>query len=105
MSFIATSTTRCTQTQWPDSGLNSYSAFHCQSTDKCQRRYNVVVISLQFAEDLANLLHHPAPKQWREVAERLKIPFDPASQYHPEYDGYVKGESFLTDDLQQSYMT
>uniref|UniRef100_H3DF79 Glycoside hydrolase family 65 central catalytic domain-containing protein n=1 Tax=Tetraodon nigroviridis TaxID=99883 RepID=H3DF79_TETNG len=46
---------------------------------------------LQFAEDLANLLHHPAPRQWREVAERLKIPFDPASQYHPEYDGYLKG--------------
>lgn len=56
-----------------------------------------MVISLQFAEDLANLLHHPVPKQWREVAERLKIPFDPASQYHPEYDGYIKGESFLTD--------
>lgn len=53
--------------------------------------------SLQFAEDLANLLHHPAPRQWREVAERLKIPFDPASQYHPEYDGYLKGGSSLTD--------
>eukprot|EP00066_Takifugu_rubripes_P004399 XP_003967747.1 PREDICTED: acid trehalase-like protein 1 isoform X2 [Takifugu rubripes] len=48
-------------------------------------------LSLHFAEDLANLLHHPAPKKWRDVAERLKIPFDQASQYHPEYDGYVKG--------------
>lgn len=53
--------------------------------------------SLQFAEDLAKLLHHPAPQQWREVAEGLKIPFDPAARYHPEYDGYLKGESFLPD--------
>lgn len=83
--------------QWPNSGLNSHTAFHCESTDKYQRWYNFVLISLQFADDLAKLLHHPAPKQWGEVAERLKIPFDPVSQYHPEYDGYGKGESFLTD--------
>lgn len=47
--------------------------------------------SLQFAVELAALLKHPAPKEWQEVAECLKIPFDQESQYHPEYDGYVKG--------------
>lgn len=47
--------------------------------------------SLQFAVELAALLQHPAPKEWQEVAERLKIPFDQESQYHPEYDGYIKG--------------
>lgn len=31
------------------------------------------------------------------MAERLKIPFDQASQYHPEYDGYVKGASLPAD--------
>lgn len=61
------------------------------------RDAKVSLVSLQFAEELANLLHHPAPKQWRDVAERLKIPFDQASQYHPEYDGYIKGESFPAD--------
>ncbi|XP_068579195.1 protein-glucosylgalactosylhydroxylysine glucosidase [Cebidichthys violaceus] len=51
----------------------------------------VAKFSLQFAVDLADLLQHPAPKEWQEVAEHLKIPFDEESQYHPEYDGYIKG--------------
>lgn len=49
--------------------------------------------SLQFAVKLAELLQHPAPKEWREVAEHLKIPFDQESQYHPEFDGYSKGSN------------
>ncbi|XP_019132727.2 protein-glucosylgalactosylhydroxylysine glucosidase isoform X1 [Larimichthys crocea] len=51
----------------------------------------VAKFSLQFAVELAALLQHPAPKEWQEVAEHLKIPFDQESQYHPEYDGYIKG--------------
>ncbi|XP_037538885.1 protein-glucosylgalactosylhydroxylysine glucosidase [Nematolebias whitei] len=49
-------------------------------------------LSLQFAVELAALLQHPAPKEWQEVAQRIKIPFDPESQYHPEFDGYIKGQ-------------
>ncbi|XP_056273539.1 protein-glucosylgalactosylhydroxylysine glucosidase [Pseudoliparis swirei] len=52
----------------------------------------VAKFSLQFAVDLADLLQHPAPKEWQEVAEQLKIPFDEESQYHPEFDGYIKGD-------------
>uniref|UniRef100_A0A8C3A886 Protein-glucosylgalactosylhydroxylysine glucosidase n=1 Tax=Cyclopterus lumpus TaxID=8103 RepID=A0A8C3A886_CYCLU len=52
----------------------------------------VAKFSLQFAVDLADLLQHPAPKEWQEVAEHLKIPFDEESQYHPEFDGYIKGD-------------
>ncbi|KAF7659857.1 hypothetical protein LDENG_00292130 [Lucifuga dentata] len=53
---------------------------------------NVVAkFSLQFAVELADLLKYPAPKEWQEVAEHIKIPFDNVSQYHPEYDGYIKG--------------
>uniref|UniRef100_A0A672GNN8 Protein-glucosylgalactosylhydroxylysine glucosidase n=1 Tax=Salarias fasciatus TaxID=181472 RepID=A0A672GNN8_SALFA len=51
----------------------------------------VAKLSLQFAVELADLLQHPAPKEWLEVAENIKIPFDNALQYHPEYDGYIKG--------------
>lgn len=51
-------------------------------------------VSLQFAVELAALLLHPAPKEWQQVAENLKIPFDEESQYHPEYDGYIKGSFF-----------
>ncbi|XP_047189446.1 protein-glucosylgalactosylhydroxylysine glucosidase isoform X1 [Scophthalmus maximus] len=51
----------------------------------------VAKFSLQFAVELADLLQHPAPKEWKEVAEHIKIPFDQESQYHPEYDGYIKG--------------
>ncbi|KAJ4937491.1 hypothetical protein JOQ06_002126 [Pogonophryne albipinna] len=51
----------------------------------------VAKFSLQFAVELAELLQDPAPKEWKEVADQLKIPFDEESQYHPEYDGYIKG--------------
>lgn len=51
----------------------------------------VAKFSLQFAVEVADLLQHPVPKEWKEVAEHMKIPFDEESQYHPEYDGYVKG--------------
>ncbi|XP_069019380.1 protein-glucosylgalactosylhydroxylysine glucosidase isoform X1 [Embiotoca jacksoni] len=51
----------------------------------------VAKFSLQFAVELADLLQHPAPKEWQEVAEHIKIPFDQESQYHPEFDGYIKG--------------
>ncbi|XP_029909518.1 protein-glucosylgalactosylhydroxylysine glucosidase isoform X2 [Myripristis murdjan] len=51
----------------------------------------VAKFSLQFAVELAELLQYPAPKEWQEVAEQIKIPFDEESNYHPEYDGYVKG--------------
>ncbi|XP_029290039.1 protein-glucosylgalactosylhydroxylysine glucosidase [Cottoperca gobio] len=52
----------------------------------------VAKFSLQFAVELSERLQHPAPKEWQEVAEHLKIPFDEESQYHPEYDGYIKGQ-------------
>ncbi|XP_036962943.1 protein-glucosylgalactosylhydroxylysine glucosidase isoform X1 [Acanthopagrus latus] len=51
----------------------------------------VAKFSLQFAVELAALLQHPAPTEWQEVADGLKIPFDQESQYHPEFDGYIKG--------------
>ncbi|XP_031420514.1 protein-glucosylgalactosylhydroxylysine glucosidase isoform X2 [Clupea harengus] len=47
--------------------------------------------SLDFAVELAALLQYPAPPEWQAVAERLKIPFDPDLQYHPEFKGYKKG--------------
>ncbi|KAG9280778.1 protein-glucosylgalactosylhydroxylysine glucosidase isoform X1 [Astyanax mexicanus] len=47
--------------------------------------------SLQFAVELAGLLQHPAPPEWQEVADKLKIPFDSDLKYHPEFDGYRKG--------------
>ncbi|XP_005941734.1 protein-glucosylgalactosylhydroxylysine glucosidase isoform X2 [Haplochromis burtoni] len=51
----------------------------------------VAKLGLQFAVELAELLQHPAPKEWQAVAEYIKIPFDEEHQYHPEYDGYIKG--------------
>uniref|UniRef100_A0A3Q4HDC6 Protein-glucosylgalactosylhydroxylysine glucosidase n=1 Tax=Neolamprologus brichardi TaxID=32507 RepID=A0A3Q4HDC6_NEOBR len=53
--------------------------------------YTNTVANLQFAVELAELLQHPAPKEWQAVAEYIKIPFDEEHQYHPEYDGYIKG--------------
>uniref|UniRef100_A0A3Q2CXJ3 Protein-glucosylgalactosylhydroxylysine glucosidase n=1 Tax=Cyprinodon variegatus TaxID=28743 RepID=A0A3Q2CXJ3_CYPVA len=49
---------------------------------------NTVAKLLQFAVELADLLQHPAPNEWREVAEGISIPFDQELQFHPEFDGY-----------------
>lgn len=86
------STTLCTQTQWPNSGT-SMCTFPCSAyfpvITSNTKRFSFV--SLQFAVDLADLLQHPAPEEWQEVAQNLKIPFEEETQYHPEFDGYVKG--------------
>ncbi|XP_030646782.1 protein-glucosylgalactosylhydroxylysine glucosidase [Chanos chanos] len=47
--------------------------------------------SLLFAVELAHLLQHPAPPEWQDVADKIKIPFDTELNYHPEFDGYQKG--------------
>ncbi|XP_075996892.1 protein-glucosylgalactosylhydroxylysine glucosidase [Genypterus blacodes] len=62
-----------------------------RNVNNCVYTNTVAKFSLQFAVELAELLQYPAPKEWQEVAKHLKIPFDEVSQYHPEYDGYIKG--------------
>uniref|UniRef100_A0A6Q2Y5Y2 Protein-glucosylgalactosylhydroxylysine glucosidase n=1 Tax=Esox lucius TaxID=8010 RepID=A0A6Q2Y5Y2_ESOLU len=52
----------------------------------------VAKISLAFAVELASLLNYPAPKEWKQIADKIKIPFDQEHNYHPEYDGYKKGQ-------------
>uniref|UniRef100_A0A4W4F750 Protein-glucosylgalactosylhydroxylysine glucosidase n=1 Tax=Electrophorus electricus TaxID=8005 RepID=A0A4W4F750_ELEEL len=59
---------------------------------------SVAKYSLQFAVELANLLQHPAPSEWQEVADKLKIPFDPELKYHPEFDGYKRGSQVKQAD-------
>lgn len=48
--------------------------------------------SLQFALELASHLSHTPPPEWQDIADKIKIPFDPELKYHPEFDGYTKGE-------------
>lgn len=48
--------------------------------------------SLHFAAALAKDLGLPIPKQWLEVADRIKVPFDSELNFHPEFDGYERGE-------------
>uniref|UniRef100_A0A673A9G7 Protein-glucosylgalactosylhydroxylysine glucosidase n=1 Tax=Sphaeramia orbicularis TaxID=375764 RepID=A0A673A9G7_9TELE len=59
----------------------------------------VAKFSLQFAVELADLMQHPAPPEWQQVAEHIKILFDEESKYHPEYDGYVKGHPVKQADI------
>lgn len=48
--------------------------------------------SLHFAASLAKDLGLPIHKQWLEVADRIKVPFDSEQNFHPEFDGYERGE-------------
>uniref|UniRef100_A0A6I8RFB3 Protein-glucosylgalactosylhydroxylysine glucosidase n=1 Tax=Xenopus tropicalis TaxID=8364 RepID=A0A6I8RFB3_XENTR len=48
----------------------------------------LVQTSLNFAIDLAVSLEHHIPDSWKDVASKIKVPFDPKINYHPEFDGY-----------------
>lgn len=55
--------------------------------------------SLRFAAALAGDLGQPVPSQWLEVADRIKVPFDPKHGFHPEFDGYEPGEEVKQADV------
>ncbi|XP_074086767.1 protein-glucosylgalactosylhydroxylysine glucosidase [Macrotis lagotis] len=55
--------------------------------------------SLRFAAELARDLGRPIPEQWTTVAEKIKVPFDPEKNYHPEFDGYELGEMVKQADV------
>ncbi|XP_017177594.1 protein-glucosylgalactosylhydroxylysine glucosidase isoform X2 [Mus musculus] len=55
--------------------------------------------SLHFAAALAKDLGLPIRKQWLEVADRIKIPFDSEQNFHPEFDGYERGEEVKQADV------
>ncbi|XP_057585184.1 protein-glucosylgalactosylhydroxylysine glucosidase isoform X2 [Hippopotamus amphibius kiboko] len=61
---------------------------------------NVLVqSSLRFAAALAQDLGHPVPSRWLLVAEKIKVPFDPKLNFHPEFDGYQPGEEVKQADV------
>ncbi|XP_018618768.1 protein-glucosylgalactosylhydroxylysine glucosidase isoform X2 [Scleropages formosus] len=59
----------------------------------------VAKCSLQFAVELAERLSHTAPPEWQRIADNLKIPFDSDANYHPEFDGYKKGQPVKQADV------
>ncbi|XP_075044721.1 protein-glucosylgalactosylhydroxylysine glucosidase [Mixophyes fleayi] len=56
-------------------------------------------ISLNFSIDLAIDLQHHVPDTWKDVASKIKVPFDQKMNYHPEYDGYKIGEEVKQADV------
>lgn len=58
-----------------------------------------VQTSLRFAASLAEDLGQPVPPQWLEVADKIKLPFDPKRNFHPEFDGYKPGEEVKQADV------
>lgn len=55
--------------------------------------------SLNFAADVAHDFQIPVPEEWQEVAKKVKVPFDGARNYHPEYDGYSPGKKVKQADV------
>ncbi|KAK2834693.1 hypothetical protein Q7C36_015394 [Tachysurus vachellii] len=70
-----------------------------QNVDNSVYTNTVAKYSLQFAVDLARMLRHPAPSEWQEIADKLKIPYDTELKYHPEFDGYEKGSDVKQADV------
>uniref|UniRef100_A0A672SC25 Protein-glucosylgalactosylhydroxylysine glucosidase n=1 Tax=Sinocyclocheilus grahami TaxID=75366 RepID=A0A672SC25_SINGR len=63
------------------------------------RPTQVCVCALQFAVELSGLLAHTAPPAWQDVADKIKIPFDPELKYHLEFDGYTQGNRVKQADV------
>lgn len=59
----------------------------------------LVQSSLRFAAALAQDLGLPVPDRWLEVADGIKVPFDPERNFHPEFDGYEPGEEVKQADV------
>ncbi|XP_006877076.1 PREDICTED: acid trehalase-like protein 1 [Chrysochloris asiatica] len=55
--------------------------------------------SLHFAAALAKDLGLPVPDQWLVVADKIKVPFDPEGNFHPEFEGYQLGEEVKQADV------
>lgn len=55
--------------------------------------------SLQFATEMASHLQIEVPSEWMEIAKKIKVPFDPEKQYHPEFDGYKPGDVVKQADV------
>ncbi|XP_075401232.1 protein-glucosylgalactosylhydroxylysine glucosidase isoform X1 [Tenrec ecaudatus] len=55
--------------------------------------------SLRFAVSLAEDLGLPIPDRWLMVANKIKVPFDPERNFHPEFDGYQLGEEVKQADV------
>jgi len=51
-----------------------------------------LLLSLDFAADVARDFLSPVPEEWVDCARKVKVPFDVEKKYHPEYDGYSPGE-------------
>uniref|UniRef100_A0A8D2IL37 Protein-glucosylgalactosylhydroxylysine glucosidase n=2 Tax=Varanus komodoensis TaxID=61221 RepID=A0A8D2IL37_VARKO len=72
--------------------------YHC-AVDNSVCTNAVAQKSLNFAIDLGSQLHIPIPEEWKEVAMKMKVPFDQSRNYHPEYDGYCPGEQVKQADV------
>ncbi|CAG0885595.1 unnamed protein product [Darwinula stevensoni] len=62
----------------------------------------VAAYSIFFIEHLYCLMDKVLGPEWEDfmaIARRLKLPYDPEMDYHPEYDGYPLGEEIKQADV------
>ena len=52
--------------------------------------------ALLAAHKAATLLNRTSKHHYKHYADRMYVPYDETLQYHPEYDGYVKGKYAAT---------
>ncbi|XP_076971309.1 protein-glucosylgalactosylhydroxylysine glucosidase [Tamandua tetradactyla] len=95
----------CSRVEWsPEEenyhlkGVMSPDEYHSGVTNSVYT--NVLVQnSLCFAAALAHDLGLPVPERWLEVADKIKVPFDPKQNFHPEFDGYEAGQEVKQADV------
>ncbi|XP_058160834.1 protein-glucosylgalactosylhydroxylysine glucosidase isoform X5 [Dasypus novemcinctus] len=95
----------CSRVEWSPEEENYHlrgvmppDEFHCGVNNSVYT--NVLVQnSLRFAAALARELGLPVPGRWLEVAGKIKVPFDPKRNFHPEFDGYEPGEEVKQADV------
>eukprot|EP01136_Pigoraptor_vietnamica_P021263 Opistho-1_new@5977 len=59
-------------------------------------------IALTFAADAAAVLGVPGDARWSHIADNLRILYDAAGDWHPEYVGFPKGNTWFQGKVKQA---
>ena len=46
---------------------------------------------LLFASNISSSCGSPSPLKWKEIIDKMQIPYDAQHDYHPQYEGYEIG--------------
>ncbi|KAH9490327.1 hypothetical protein Btru_034974 [Bulinus truncatus] len=72
--------------------------FHSPVNDSAYTN-NIASLNLQFANQLAAYFGKAENSTWATISQKLRLPYDPVLDYHPEYEGFTLNETTKQADV------